>query len=175
MKKRILALIFAAMMALSMTACGGSDTSDTTSQDTTNDTTTAAADDTASNDTEEAFDWSSLEGELTETYMGMSEAGEGVYYGGNADGSLTILIYADPETSQVASFVGPCTDAGEDMLTVTDETTGNTMTFSVAAQDDGTILMDMGEDLGTATIAPCEVSEFLEAAETLDTYGDAVA
>jgi len=116
------------------------------------------------------YNMTDLEDQITEAYMGVTDAEEGFYYAGNADGTLTVILVADPKTAETASFVGKCEDAGDNQLTVTDEMTGNTLTFGISKQDDGTILLDLG-DLGQATIASCEPSVVLEAMQVINDNG----
>ncbi|MDF2613277.1 MAG: hypothetical protein K0S71_1063 [Clostridia bacterium] len=118
----------------------------------------------------EDYNLTDLEGEMTEAYMGVTEAEEGFYYASNADGSLTIIIVADPKTAETASFVGKSEQVSDNQLTVTDETSGTSLTFSISPQDDGTLLLDLG-NLGQAVIAECEPSVVLEAMQVVNDNG----
>ena len=175
MKKKLWAIFLTGIMALSMTACGDKAAKEETKTEQAAETSAEAA--TKEADTAQAAEESSdegslkdLEGQMAEAYMGVTEAGEGFYYAGNEDGTFAIILVADPKTAETASFVGKCESAGENQLTVTDDASGTTLTFGVTAQDDGTLLLDLG-DLGQANIAKCEASVVLEAMQVINDNG----
>ena len=100
---------------------------------------------------------------MIEFYSGKSDAGESVYYAGGQAGENAILAYVDPENSQIATFIGPTTLSEDGLVTVTDSTTSNTMTFSVSTNGDGTLTLDMGADFGKATVSTCSSDEIVDA------------
>ena len=69
----------------------------------------------------------------------------------NATNDYGIIIFADDSTMTAASFVGPITYTNE-YMTISDETNGLALTFTVTEVGDGVLALDMGE-LGTATVA----------------------
>ena len=104
--------------------------------------------------------------------MGASEAGETVYYVGNDDGSKTGIFFLDADNMANVSFMGPATvtqQNGENLITITDELSGNTLTFGVTNNDDGTITIDMGNELGKAILAQADVAETVNAIKTIQT------
>ncbi len=86
-----------------------------------------------------------------------------MYYAGGADGANAILAFADLSTGQAATFVGTATVGDSTSLTVTDETTGGSISFTVKSNGDGTITFDMGSSYGTATLSKCASSDIVNA------------
>lgn len=156
--KKLLAVLMALVLAFALTACGG--------------TAEPANDGT---DESESTKITDLESVCDVAYMGVTEAGEGMYYAGASDGSFAVVLFANPETLETASFVGPCTIGDEGYLTVSDETNGLSLTFGVYQLEDGSYYLDLGEELGGAVVAACEVSEVLDAMQTIDDGGIPVA
>lgn len=172
---------------LALTACGGSgssssDSASAAAESTDSDSTAteeATADSAASSDSTAADSsasscagqsYSISTSEITEAYMGASEAGETVYYVGNDDGSKTGIFFLDADNQANVSFMGPATvtqQNGENLVTITDELSGNTLTFGVAKNDDGTITIDMGNELGKATLAQTDIAETVDAIKTI--------
>ena len=170
---------------LALTACGSSSSSDSASaaaESTESDSTAteeATADSAASSDSTAADSSSSSSAgqsysistsEITEAYMGVSEAGETVYYVGNDDGSKTGIFFLDADNQANVSFMGPATvtqQDGENLVTITDVLSGNTLTFGVAKNDDGTITIDMGDELGKAILAQTDIAETVDAINTI--------
>lgn len=170
-KQALLVAAMTALLALSgmaLVGCGGS----SDSAEPANDAAEKPIADATASDESEITSLKDLEAAMSEAYMGMTDSGEGFYYASSADGSLCIVMAAE-KGGDVVSFVGPATTNGN-MVTVTDIENELSLTFEVQPQDDGTLMLDMG-DLGKAQVAPCKVSEVLEAMDTLDTYGNAVA
>ena len=168
---------------LALTACGDSSSSDSTSaaaESTDSDSTateeatadSAASSDSTAADSSAGQSYSISTSEITEAYMGASEAGETVYYVGNDDGSKTGIFFLDADNMANVSFMGPATvtqQDGENLITITDELSGNTITFGVASNDDGTVTIDMGDELGKAILAPADITETVDAIKTIQT------
>jgi hypothetical protein len=166
---------------LALTACGGSSSSDSASaaaESTDSDSTateeatadSAASSDSTAADSSAGQSYSISTSEITEAYMGASEAGETVYYVGNDDGSKTGIFFLDADNQTNVSFMGPATvtqQDGENLVTITDELSGNTLTFGVAKNDDGTITIDMGNELGKAILAQTDIDETVDAIKTI--------
>lgn len=166
---------------LALTACGGSSSSDSASaaaESTDSDSTateeatadSAASSDSTAADSSAGQSYSISMSEITEAYMGASEAGETVYYVGNDDGSKTGIFFLDADNQTNVSFLGPATvtqQDGENLVTITDELSGNTLTFGVAKNDDGTITIDMGNELGKAILAQTDIDETVDAIKTI--------
>ncbi len=166
---------------VALTACGGSGadedsdavaTESTSTEQRTDDTTTSQNSTTSDNSTSGSSGktYSIATSEITEAYMGVAESGETVYYVGNGDGSKTGIFFLNTEKMAHVSFMGAATATdqnGERLITITDELSGNSITFGVTVNDDGTITIDMGSELGKATLAKCEVSEAVDAIKTI--------
>ncbi|MEE6159407.1 hypothetical protein VXJ24_09565 [Olsenella sp. YH-ols2221] len=166
---------------LALTACGSSSSSDSASaaaESTDSDSTateeatadSAASSDSTAADSSAGQSYSISTSEITEAYMGVSEAGETVYYVGNDDGSKTGIFFLDAENQANVSFMGPATvtqQDGENLVTITDVLSGNTLTFGVAKNDDGTITIDMGDELGKAILAQTDIAETVDAINTI--------
>ena len=166
---------------LALTACGGSSSSDSASaaaESTDSDSTateeatadSAASSDSTAADSSAGQSYSISMSKITEAYMGASEAGETVYYVGNDDGSKTGIFFLDADNQTNVSFLGPATvtqQDGENLVTITDELSGNTLTFGVAKNDDGTITIDMGNELGKAILAQTDIDETVDAIKTI--------
>ena len=189
-RNRIVTVGLALALAVSpvaLTACGGSSSSDsegtateaaadntTSSTSTTTDGSSGSS--TSSSSSSSTSSASSTQSyfinatETTETYTGASEAGETVYYVGNDDGSKTGIFFLDADNMANVSFMGPATvtqQNGENLVTITDELSGNTLTFGVAKNDDGTITIDMGNELGKAILAQADIAETVNAISTI--------
>lgn len=177
MKKKLWAIFLVGMMALSMTACGDKAAKEETKTEQAAEASAEAApaeeEADAAETTEEGAGEASLkdlEAQIAEAYMGVTEAGEGFYYAGNKDGTFAIVLVADPSTKETASFVGKCEKVSDNQVTITDDASGNTLTFGVTPNEDGTLLLDLG-DLGSAAIAKCEASVVLDAMQTINDNG----
>ncbi len=191
-KNRVVTVGLALALAaspLALTACGGSGSSDTgsTAADSSSSDSTATeeatADSTASSDSAAADSSAGVQtysistDEITEAYMGVSEAGETVYYVGNDDGSKTGIFFLDAENQANVSFMGPATvtqQNGENLVTITDELSGNTLTFGVTKNDDGTVTIDMGDELGKATLAQTDINETVDVIKTIQANSTSV-
>lgn len=189
-RNRIVTVGLALALAVSpvaLTACGGSSSSDSegtateaAADNTTSSTSTttggSSGSSTSSSSSSSTSSASSTQSysistsEITEAYMGASEAGETVYYVGNNDGSKTGIFFLDADNMANVSFMGPATvtqQNGENLVTITDELSGNTLTFGVAKNDDGTITIDMGNELGKAILAQADIAETVNAISTI--------
>lgn len=185
-RNRIVTVGLALALAVSpvaLTACGGSSSSDsegtateaaadntTSSTSTTTDGSSGSSTSSSSSSASSTQSYSISTSEITEAYMGASEAGETVYYVGNDDGSKTGIFFLDADNMANVSFMGPATvtqQNGENLVTITDELSGNTLTFGVAKNDDGTITIDMGNELGKAILAQADIAETVNAISTI--------
>lgn len=101
---------------------------------------------------EQAFtlDYSQIASWVTGGFVGQNAAGETVVMGTDADDEYGIIIFADNSNMTAASFVGPITYDG-DYMTITDESNGLALTFTVAEIGDGILSLDMG-NLGTVAV-----------------------
>lgn len=106
--------------------------------------------------------------------MGASDKGELFYWAVDDTNNEGILAVLDPATGKYASFVGPITSPSDTQITITDESTGMSLTFElIAADKDGNMVIDMGEQ-GKAVLAACSIDEVLEALKTIAANGTEV-
>lgn len=180
-----LALALAVTPTVALVGCGSSSSDDTetatTSTDSSSDSSSSTSSSTSSSSSSSGSTSSSdsststetysiAVSDITEAYMGVAESGETVYYIGNDDGSKTGIFFLDADNMAHVSFMGPATvtqQDGENLVTITDELSGNTITFGVASNDDGTVTIDMGSELGKAILAKCEISDAVEAIQAI--------
>ena len=163
--KKFLALLLVAMLALSLVACGEAtppvdpNPEENQGEDVGTEGETPALD---------------LNDYLTEAYMGFNEAEEAIILAFNEDASLSILAAANAE-GQAISFVGEGVDNGDGTMTITDLQNELTITFGIMINEDGSITLDMGEEIGAAVVVKCEVSDAVDALTIMDVYYNAVA
>lgn len=106
--------------------------------------------------------------------MGASDKGELFYWAVDDTNNEGILAVLDPATGKYASFVGPIASPSDTQITITDESTGMSLTFElIAADKDGNMVIDMGEQ-GKAVLAACSIDEVLEALKTIAANGTEV-
>lgn len=200
-KHKNLTMAFALVLALglpaaTLTACGGSssDTSSSSSSSaaapsssssssastssssssSTSASTTSSSSSSAGTTRSYSIDASSI----TEAYAGVSEAGEAVYWISNSDSSQVGIFFLDADNAANVSFMGPATmtqQNGENLITVTDQVTGNTLTFGITSNGDGTVTIDMGNELGKAVLAQADVSDTIATIQAIQTYTDSLA
>lgn len=183
----IVALVSCMVFAvLALTACGGGSSSSSASTASTSSSTTAASSSTSSaasssasssavslsdmseNEVRSVFEQAVAS--MSEFYKGSSQASEGVYYAGAQAGQNSILAFVEPETQRAASFIGPATVSESGLVTIKDETTGNSMTFAVIANEDGTLTFDMGDTYGKATMSECSSTEIVDILTQISMY-----
>lgn len=173
--KKLLIAVIAGILSISLfTACSGKEKKESTTEKTTEEKTektTAAQETTTELSQSDKETLKYLEEEMTEAYEGYTEDGIIVCYAGNDDGSLGVLLFADPNTKETATFVGTVQQTGKHRLTITDDSSQSTMTFDITRLEDNTLLLDLGKDLGQAQIEQCEISEVLEAMKTISENG----
>lgn len=174
MRKFFIAVIAGALSLSLFTACSGKEKKESSTEKTTEEKTektTTAQETTTELSQSDKETLKYLEKEMTEAYAGVTEDDIMLFYSGNEDGSLGILLFADPNTKETATFVGTVEQTGKHRLTITDDSTQSTMTFDITRLEDNTLLLDLGEDLGQAQIEQCEISEVLDAMKTISNNG----
>ncbi|MCR5626104.1 MAG: hypothetical protein K6F99_02185 [Lachnospiraceae bacterium] len=84
------------------------------------------------------------------------------------DGSIGCAMFVDVESAESGSWVGDVTSYEDqpEMLTISDEDNGTSLTFSVEEQGEG-YLLDMG-DVGAAAVGPITKEEFASAAQAVE-------
>ena len=109
------------------------------------DTTAAAA------NSKFVLDYNAIASWVDGGFVGTSTSGEAVILATDSTSDYGIIIFADDSTMTAASFVGPITYNNE-YMTITDESNGLAITFSVADAGDSTLVLNLGE-YGVATVA----------------------
>ena len=90
--------------------------------------------------------------QVTTAYVGQTDSGSTVYYATTDDGSQCILAVQDTD-GNYTSWVGNATTNGDE-VTVTDATSGDTITAHVIPEEGDSLLIDLG-DKGQAVVAQC--------------------
>ena len=167
MRKFLITVMIGVLSVSIFTSCSTKEKKESTTEKTTEKKTekTTSTEETTEDSDEEIL--KNLENQLSEAYMGLTEDGIGVYYAGNDDGSIGILLFADPDSKETASFVGTVEQVGRHALRITDESSQSTMTFGITRLEDNTLLLDLGEDIGKAQIEACKISEVLDAMKVI--------
>ena len=176
-----------------LAGCGGSsDKGDTstkkeTSKETTTskDTSDAAEDNTSEEASEETteqsaggeMDLSALEKYMDKSYMGVSDTSEnsGVYLTFTNDDSQALFVLYDGDSNEYACYAGEITnethEEGNTYFTVTNSD-GSAFRFIAAYDESQNVYnLDLGEQLGTATLGECEASEVLDALQSINDNG----
>jgi len=92
-------------------------------------------------------------------FIGVDASNSPVVMAIDAENEYAIIIFGDNSDMTAASFVGPITYT-DDYATITDETNGLSLTFTVAEVNDTTLALDMG-DIGTAIITAAAKEDVL--------------
>lgn len=200
-KHKNLTMAFALVLALglpaaTLTACGGSSSdtssssssssaapsssssSSTSTSSSSSSSTSASTTSSSSSSAGTTRSYSIDASSITEAYAGVSEAGEAVYWISNSDSSQVGIFFLDANNAANVSFMGPATmtqQNGENLITVTDQVTGNTLTFGIASNGDGTVTIDMGNELGKAVLAQADVNDTIATIQAIQTYTDSLA
>lgn len=200
-KHKNLTMAFALVLALglpaaTLTACGGSSSdtsssssssaaapsssssSSTSTSSSSSSSTSASTTSSSSSSAGTTRSYSIDASSITEAYAGVSEAGEAVYWISNSDSSQVGIFFLDANNAANVSFMGPATmtqQNGENLITVTDQVTGNTLTFGIASNGDGSVTIDMGNELGKAVLAQADVSDTIATIQAIQTYTDSLA
>lgn len=163
-RQRISFFILAAVLSLGLFGCGNSE-SEKKGTEVSKSQETSDSGEQQSSETDEQYE------ALKELYdvgrMGVTDGGGGVFFASTTDGSNCLLVFVNPDTAESGSFVGPATVSEDGSITITDESTGYSITFTVTDSADGLWLLNM-EDLGEVVIAECTVSECIDALKAID-------
>jgi hypothetical protein len=183
--KKILALMLAAVFALTLVACGSKAPAAQETQAVATAAPPAATQAPAApapapvaepEDTETVieYDLDVLYNNLEEAYFGGTEDGAVVGFGSSEDGSFAIFLVW--EGDEHVTFVGPTTVVGNN-VSIEDDVNGLTISFDVQAvpgDDTGTMMMlDLG-DAGIAYLELTTVEELLDVLEQVVTNSYAV-
>ncbi len=92
-------------------------------------------------------------------FIGVYASNSPVVMALDAENEYAVIIFGDNSDMTAVSFAGPITYTDE-FATITDETNGLALTFSVAEVNDITLALDMG-DIGTAVITAASKEDVL--------------
>lgn len=173
--KRPMILVLSCLCALllslfALTACGGS-SSDSSSSKTANTASNSASSSENGDDANvEDFNEDEIRAAFEQVLMGMSEyyegttpVGEQLYYAGGSDGENAVFVLIVPESDTSVIFIGPVEVGDDNVLTVTDSTSGSTISFEVFDNGDGTYSFSMGENYGAAIMYRCTSTAIVDA------------
>lgn len=126
----------------------------------------APAQQTADSSQEQAYvlDYNAIAPWVDGGFIGNDESGAPVVMALNQAGDYAIIIFGDNSDMTAVSFVGPITFSGE-YATITDETNGMALTFSVTQSGEGNLTLDMG-GIGQAVITAATKESVLETIRT---------
>ncbi len=182
MKKKLITLCaVTALTVVSLAGCGSDNASTTSSTNTTTtqSTTQTAApkaettQEAATNDQEDSN--AASEGETDTSwadnynkfYAGITDdENTYMYLAFGQDGTIGVAMFFDKESKESGSWVGDCTDNGDDTITISDEKNGTSLTMGVKQEEDG-YMLDMGE-VGQAAVGEVSKEDFVAAATAID-------
>lgn len=108
---------------------------------------------------EYTLDYNAIASWVDGGFIGVDASNSPVVMAIDANNEYAVIIFGDNSDMTAVSFVGPITYTDE-FATITDETNGLALTFSVAQVNDTTLALDMG-DVGSAVIAAATKEDVL--------------
>lgn len=108
---------------------------------------------------EYTLDYNAIASWVDGGFIGVDASNSPVVMALDAESEYAVIIFGDNSDMTAVSFVGPITYTDE-FATITDETNGLALTFSVAEVNDTTLALDMG-DVGSAVIAAAAKEDVL--------------
>lgn len=189
--KKLLVIIAAMSLALSLTACGGSPAPSssapapsasssapapsssapaaTPTPAPTPSSTAPAAPGAPDEETTYTLDYATIASWVDSGFIGNDHTGSPVVMAIDAANETAIIIFGDNSDMTAASFVGTIS-YGDTTATIVDEANGTSLSFGVSQVSDDTIALDMG-DIGTATIKAATKDEVLKTIKNaIDNY-----
>ena len=169
MKKRLLTLLFALMMTLSLIACGGGDDKAPVSVESGNSLETSAdsGDESLDNSGDEIAEDSAIDISGWSCYMGVMDDDSTIYYAFDETGTRGALMFLSPDYTSSISVIGDSDfDEESGIEYITDDATGLTIGYAVADNGDGSYSLDLG-NLGSAIVAEADPQEVLNAMDTI--------
>lgn len=100
---------------------------------------------------------------MSEYYRGTTPFGEEVFYAGGSDGENAVFVLVVPDSTSSVIFTGPAEVGDDNVLTITDTTSGSSISFQVFDNGDGTYSFSMGDDYGAAVMSKCSAAEIVDA------------
>lgn len=108
---------------------------------------------------EYTLDYNAIASWVDGGFIGVDASNSPVVMALDAENEYAVIIFGDNSDMTAVSFAGPITYTDE-FATITDETNGLALTFSVAKVNDTTLALDMG-DIGTAVITAASKEDIL--------------
>lgn len=129
----------------------------------------SASTSTSSSTTIDIADWES-------GWIGTSTTGETVFYAESPEGGAQgVLVFYNPTTKAIESYVGTNSSADGVYVTTTDICNGSGYTFMIGEQNnDGVVELIFDEDHGAATLQQVSIDEFISQLASVDTEGKVV-
>lgn len=147
----------------------GSDSTDA-SDESTDDTSDISSDDTGDSDSGSSLD----DYDFDPCYAGVTNSDDEYAYLGVVDGEQAILVFYESDTNENICMAGDVTiDEDTGYCTLTDDETGVSLTFTVEEQDDGSYLLDLGDD-GQIYLEQISSDDFVDCLKNLALYTDNV-
>lgn len=130
---------------------------------------------TSSDDSDDSDSGSSLDDyDFDPCYAGVTNSDDEYAYLGVVDGEQAILVFYESDTNENICMAGDVTiDEDTGYCTLTDDETGVSLTFTVEEQDDGSYLLDLGDD-GQIYLEQISSDDFVDCLKNLALYTDNV-
>lgn len=142
---------------------GVTETTETTTTDNNGEVETTTSTDTT-------IDISSWEA----AWIGTTDAGQTMFFAQSPDASQGVFAIYDPSTDETMGVVGDRDDTDEDdEVSYTDATSGKSVDIVIREQnDDGTAVINVGEEYGDTTLDPVSIDDFLDQLSAVDVNGE---
>lgn len=157
--KKLILFICTMVLAVSLTACGGtskmpSPTPTATPTATPEPTPTPAP---TPEPTQELSEYDQAKQDILDhidvAYSGLTATKAPMYFLASNDGEYAAIVMENPDGQRYINFLGSATVDANDMMTVTDGDTGYTFSFTAEKQTNGSFFLDCG-NLGECYLQP---------------------
>lgn len=156
MKKMIL-LLCTVVMAFSLTACGGASETPSPSVAPTATPTATPTPTPTPEPTPELSEYEQAKQAILDhidvAYTGLTATRAPMYFLASNDGTYAAIVMENPDGQRYISFLGSAAVDANDMMTVTDNDTGYTFSFTAEEQTNGSFFLDCG-NLGECYLQP---------------------
>ena len=171
--KKLLAILLTFVLVMGLTACGESEVESkvTSTPESVVESEVVESEAVESEVITFTLDYDALASWITGGYLGDTSNGAPALLAIDDEATVAIAVFGNNDTMEAVSFLGELVDNGDDTVTITDPESELSLTFGFVDNGDGTYAMDMGEELGLATLTPVELEELLEALKmSIDNY-----
>ena len=105
-------------------------------------------------------------------WMGTSSTGDSVFYAQSPeDLSQALLVFYNPDTQELETYVGGYEMVADNALKITDIGNGNAFVFEILSDENGAAELNLGDEHGTATLNSCDMDALIDAISEVDTEG----